>query len=667
MKNQINPFQNLYVTERLHANEYVHLFSHLLVAQALPLFQTGNVVLQGTQGSGKTTLLALLQSKIRNAYRQEGVDFPVPSKATNFISAGINLTRSGALDFGRRPIENEIKDEEILPLFFADFFNYHIISDLMQNIKHDVELGTGDFKIDRNKKVLAQLCAEMKKMDCWFGFFQNCNSFFEIIDKVKWRILQYRLYHQFNLNSLPQDIVETKTAIGEPISQVSRAIKELGIISPQTEVFIRIDQLEILLDADEIRKNLGTQYRRMINSALSTRDPNVSYKIGTRTYAWGKELRTYRSNTKIEHQRDYQLIDFDNMLQRNENPSSWIYPDFAKDVFKRRLVFCGFQDVKMSDDNKNIYDKVFGKKPLPVEMAKLYCRNVNPNKALKFDSLPHSAKKQIAEVFNDNPLKAMLATAWAQQKGKDFPHDQAFNLAMNMPWTKYWQKERNNQALLQLAANCGQAPKWGGGDEIISLSAAGILGFLSLCQHIWDVFLRLESKQDHIASLPKTPDKIDIELQNIGILSASTQWFNKIAELPGGSDRQRFITLLGFFFREMLLEDNKMSYPGHNGFSLSKKELDENPIVEEALNDATDYGILISSPHTSKNKKHGPRIKWYLNPIYCPHFKIYENRTKEPYYTTPSEVEEWLTAAYLNKTVHPPRRSSIHQPLLFQE
>jgi len=651
MKNQLNPFQNLYVTERLSAKEYVHIFCPLLVSQALPLFQTGNVVLQGTQGSGKTTLLALLTPSIREAYHEQKIDFPIPEKASKFISAGINITKSGILDFGRRPI-NKKNENDFYPLYFSDFFNYHIVLDIFDHILNAQKYKHSIASIQSSEKKIDNFAREISKSDCFFEFFHDCKTMMEIYNKSKLRIQQYRLFHQFNIENLPREVVSSKTNIGEPISRIARLLKESEIISDETEVFIRIDQLEVLLDCDEVREELGQQYRRMINSALSTRDRNVSYKIGIRTFAWGKELRIFRAENSIEAQRDYTVIDFDTILRRPENPRSWIFPKFAKNVFRRRLEFCNIRfNCNFSDDD--LFKNVFGITLRNKELAKRYCSKTNHDKAIKIPSkFPYDLKNDIKKFHQEDPFFAILVKSWYQQNEKLLSDYITGHISVNnAPWGEYWQKERKHIALLQLAANCSQAPIWGGVTDIINLSCAGILGFLSICQNIWDIYLRTaEPKQIDEIDL-ECPTKIDINLQTIGIKSASEQWYKKIIELPDGNDSQRFITLLGVSFRNALLSDLKMSNPGQNGFSLLNSEFTENSFVKKTLSEATDHGILISAPHTSKNKKDGLRTKWYLNPIYCPYFKIFAAHTKEPYYAKTSEVATWIKAAHLDKKI----------------
>jgi len=105
-----------------------------------------------------------------------------------------------------------------------------------------------------------------------------------------------------------------------------------------------------------------------------------------------------------------------------------------------------------------------------------------------------------------------------------------------------------------------------------------------------------------------------------------------------------------------------MSYPGHNGFSLSNEELRNHPGLMRFLQDAADYGDLYCAEHTTKRRDRKQRTKWYLNPILSPQFQIPESHVKEPYYATVANVAWWLREADVTVSglsevaAEPPRR-----------
>ena len=110
----------------------------------------------------------------------------------------------------------------------------------------------------------------------------------------------------------------------------------------------------------------------------------------------------------------------------------------------------------------------------------------------------------------------------------------------------------------------------------------------------------------------------------------------------GGRERKVFIDFLGSYFYKILVEDVSMSNPGHNGFSLDLEEFESAEKLKKFLNDASDFGDLYDTSHTSKLKDKRDRIKWYLNPILSPRFRIPSTHTKEPIYTNVKQVSKWL-------------------------
>ncbi len=642
MNIEINPFYELYVTETATPREFVKLFSPLPAKHAQLLFQHGNVVLKGTQGTGKSMLLNLLKPEIRKAFYKEKTPFPVSGKLTDFFGAGINLTRCGALDIGQRPISEELEKEEMLfPLYFSDFFNYWIVRDILKSIEF-ISNNPDVFNKIIDEENLDRFAIELSKESCWFGYFKKINRFDELASKLDERISVYRQFNQYNIDKMPTKIIETKTGIGEPISRAADCLLKTNVIKEGTQIYVRVDQYEILYRSHELRPKLGKYYRQMINKALSTRDPNISYRIGTRSYAWEEDITVYGTSFRLEKERDYREIDLDEILRRKEDSRTWRLPDFAADVFRRRLENSGYI---INDENP--IRTVFGKSPSPETLASKYAGTSRAYRALRIDDdWPDVWKRFLEKLYQDSPLSSILAQAWAMQKGTE----SRFGIRLEKPppqdsksWERtYWRKERIRQALMQIASKCGQRLMWWGDENILSLSMGSILIFISICQHIWDTFLRSERGRPTAQKKHPILDGIDGSIQVVAVQTASDYWYKKIVEQPGGTSRQRFIEYLGRLFQRKLLNDSAMSYPGHNGFSLKKKEYDADFEVARFLGDAVDYGDLFSSPHTTKTPDRYQRIKWYLNPILSPHFKIPESHIKEPIYISITEVRKWM-------------------------
>jgi hypothetical protein len=246
-----------------------------------------------------------------------------------------------------------------------------------------------------------------------------------------------------------------------------------------------------------------------------------------------------------------------------------------------------------------------------------------------------------------DPLSARLGEAWARQKDKGSVVHQEIGSSpiWNEYKNRYWRKERVQAALMQIAGRCRQRMIWAGADDILGLSGGNILVFVSLCQHIWSAWLRT-IRREEVKSANSIP-KLDNTLQAVGIHEASTHWYNKLAEESGGTTRQRFVTIVANNLEKKLYDDDALSYPGANGFSLKISEFEKYVPLKTFLNECVDYGALVDAPHTTKEANRSPRRKWYLNPVLSPYFRLPHVRTKEPSYRPIKEVLAWFNSAHL--------------------
>jgi hypothetical protein len=497
-----------------------------------------------------------------------------------------------------------------------------------------------------NGSQLDHFARMLSSEDCWFGYLSGADTFEAVCRGVDRRITEYRSFHQYN-SALSEEIDASKTAIGEPVGKVGDCLREAGVIGQSVPIYVRIDQLERLYRSDVLRRALGSQYRRVINKAIGMRDSRVSYKIGTRTYAWDDDLTMYGTEDRLEHIRDFRSITLDELLRRGENTKSWIFPQFVEDTFRKRITHVNARLAA----NEDLIGKVFGthsQLPSASECAKQYVRNGNAERVLGIDrTWPQPWVDFLFAEFERDPFNAVLAAAWVRQRGsRDHRRLQESPPIENQPWTReYWRKERVRQALLQIAARSAQRLQWAGKESILRLSGGNVSIFLSICHEVWDVFIRADRRKQPYERRNPLVEGIDADLQSIGIYTASVYWHSKISEQPKGDDRQRFVNVLGAKFRKWLLDDESMSYPGRNGFSLANDELDQFPVIKRFLKDAADYGDLFEVPHTTKEKDRKLRTKWYVSPILSPYFQIPEVRTKEPFYAKITDVITWLFAS----------------------
>jgi hypothetical protein len=640
MEKRKNPFHELYVTESISSDKFVHLFSPFLVDKSLALFQPGHIILKGLPGTGKSMLLSLFKTSVRKEYIKNKIPFPVPPEFSEFIGAGINLKRSGVSDFGQRPVDSKTGYEES-PFYFADFLNYWVVLDILESVESLSSPDSGlaqAIGIDANPKLLHDFVVALARNHCWNNFLDGVESFEDLKKRLSERIRTYRSYLNYNLDTIPEGIKNTKTTIGEPISVCAQLLRSSGVIKDNTEVYVRIDQYEELAWLEESPNYSGKSYQEMIRKLLGLRDSRVSYRIGTRHFAWQDGGKMFGTSARLEKGRNYIDISIDAVLKRRENPRTWIFPDFAEDILKRRI---DLSKLEYNNRRKSVLEVVFGKSGLPTQKANDYVKS-DKTKAIRLEEdWPKKWQSFLRKLAEQDPLSARLGEAWARQRGPSKKEVMTkIPKTGPYPWDKqWWRKERIEQALLQIASRNNQQIQWYGKDDILSLSGGNILAFLSLCRHIWDVWIRDTYKENFNNKLLK----IDKQIQSIGIVEASSSWYDDITLEKGGRERKLFIQYLGTIFYKTLVEDIAMSNPGNNGFSIGIEDLANCPEVLTFLNEATDYGDLYDAPHTSKLKDKKGRRKWYLHPVLSPHFKIPSIHTKEPIYVSAKEVGRWIS------------------------
>lgn len=542
-----NPFQDLYLTEGIRPDQFVRLFSTILVKNASALFQPGHVILRGIKGSGKTMLLSLLTPEVRIAFQAANIGFAVPEEYSQFIGAGINLQKSGIKDFGQRPLDNS-------EFYFGDFLNYWVVEDILSSILKYSSTVDGviasHVKISSDSKLLDNFAYELAKDDCWQGALKGIKNLQDLKRRLQERILPYRKYLNFNIDKIPDEIAETKTNIGVPISKATSFLRKNGIINKTTQIYVRIDQYE---DLDNISK--GESYKQMIHKMLAQRDLNVSYRIGTRPYAWADKSKIYGTTAYLEEDRNFKIVDLENILRRKENSRTWLFPTFAEDIFRRRLNHA-FPNIT---SEKSI-SHVFGRGIDPTSLAKAYAKN-SPDKALNLEEdWPSKWKRFLTGLAKEDPLTARLGEAWARQK--DEAKKQIVNqapLSKPYPWEEkqWWKKERIDQALLQIASRSRQQPIWSGQNDIVYLSGSNILSFLNLCKDIWDAWLRDNKNEIEVYDTLPT---IEPEVQSVGIWETSQSWRKGIGNFPEGFQRQKFADYIGAKFYATLRDDKAMSY-----------------------------------------------------------------------------------------------------------
>lgn len=647
----LNPFHDLYLSEAISEEALVEIFSPIIVDLAGAVFEPGNVIVRGLQGTGKTMLLNLLRPESRIAYKKAKVKFPIPKERAKFIGAGVNLRKCGALEFAQHlQMDSDERQVQELELLFADFINYWVVSDIIATLlkfmdaADEVLLNDVGLSLDPNKiRVFAE---SFSTDDCWFGVLPQSTNLQELQASLAGRIGWYRRFLNLNISSLPEEILRSKTVIGDPILKVAEALRNSGVIDESTKVFVRIDQYEQLTTLNVAGTRYGDACQQLIHKAIGARDGRVSYRIGTRSHGWPSRPTIYRTTDTLELKRDFSFLDMDEVFRRRENSRTWQFPTFARDIFARRLRAAEFHS---NETLKKIsLADALGETPKPQERAAKYVSTSSAVDIIKREidglaNIDSKWKEYIEGLSRTDILSAWLSCAWLRQKAgaakrKVGDAIVAPPVGDERPWKPYWYKERVPHALMQIASANRQALAWSGEDEILNLSGGQILVFLFLMQHIWDAWLR--DNRGTEGSVLQFPIPLDIQSQ--GVMEASQEWNRKQIEGPNARQRRIFVDAVGRHLYKKLMADKTMSYPGANGFSLRVDDLEKDDRLSEFLRQAVGYGDLYEAPHTSKNPGE-KRVKYYLAPILSPIFRIPSVHTKEPEYSNISQANKWLS------------------------
>jgi hypothetical protein len=652
-----NPFHDLWVTEILEPGAFVRMFSDVLVQDAEALFSTGNIVLKGRQGSGKSMLLNLLETSTRVAYVTTGTPYPVPEKQRCFLSAGVQLTQQSAALVAARAAEIPVERRaQTVAANFADYLNALLSRDLLRNIEYLARNQTLDPATIREVPVNlgaaadAKLISFLSTTETWHGIVGSTVSDFESLSAhLDWRLKQHRLYANDTLKELPQELLSTRSSAGLPVAELAEGLRSAGILPKDTLILLRVDQHEELFELERHSK-LGTVFRQVLNSALARRDPRVAYRVGTRHYAWETELASWGSGAPLEWERDYSVIDLDAILRRGEQSKGWKFPELAKDVLRRRLQFAGF------GAPINPIAALFGKTPTPRDRARKYAGS-----AASVIQMESGWSQEWIDYLNHlwssgEQLDAKFGEAWLKQESQKRGNVGASAQVSELPWRKneWWVKERNEIALLQLAGDRQQALSWGGEKQIVDLAGTNILAFMTICKSVWATWQRRNARAaERQGVLPE----FSVDDQLIGITEASQTWFKKIRVGLEADRRTRLVSALGSWFRKRMLDDRRLAYPGHNGFSLPESSLSSDSELMALIKICRDHGDLLEAVHTTRNRNQERRLKWYLHPLLSPLFRIPSVRTKEPIYTT---LQELATIVKQPKTINPNENDSVN-------
>lgn len=621
---------------------YRRMFSEqILIGETLTVFRPINSVLVGPQGSGKSMILNLLRYRVLSEYVSADevhgeLDFVKP-----FVGISINLQRAYFQAFGRRSAAKPPgSDPDVDASCAADYLNHFLFAEFLRALRFLLS-SSGEqlaqwMKLSRSRSHEATLCDSMSSWRCWYGFYKGATTIDELLAKCETRIDSWRRFLNAAVDDVPEEIWATKTMIGEPLHYIGNLLQEMPQKGEQLPFYVVIDQYEVL---PELNPTHGTILQRVVNTLIKARDPVVFFKIGARTHDWGRELRVWGAESRIELQRDYILIDLNDALMRNENTARSTFSDLAADVALKRLREEGGFDV-----TKEAVALLFGSETSEQEAWSYFSKN-KENKIAAYGNMPKQFLTELGTQCGPDasPLELRLASAWVLQRiGRGDSLSRIRREMRSQPWRRSsWRKERVLAALFQIASIARSKKHYSGWTTIVDLSGANIAAFLLLASEVWDMATKFGHAPVDAQGRPNT---IPRDVQSDGIRVASYKWVQRDRlETTGGSRRYAVLSRLGPAIHDAVVEDQALSNPGHTGFSLREMDIDKDRAVCEFLRNGVSWAILEERPHTSKNAGDTTRRKFYLHPLLSPAFDVPHRRVKEPLYINLRQAIDWLT------------------------
>jgi hypothetical protein len=635
-----NPFQEPLVTELIEdPSLYQKLFSEsILVDETTEVFRASNAVLLGPQGAGKSMILNLIRYKFLAQWLANEGRLPGALHGLGrFLGISINLVRANFHAFGRRSfskVSGRSSEPNLDALCAADFLNHFLFRELILALQFLEQPKGKDLAkwLRINDGSGLKFVAAAADLSCWTGYYSGRKTVPDLLARVDERLNSWRSFLNGNIDTVPDEIFKTKSEIGTPLHAIGNLFQEMSSSREALPLYIIVDQYEVL---PELNKTYGTDLQRVVNTLIKARDPVVFYKIGARTYDWGRELRIFGAESRIEVQRDYIMVDLSKVLMRKEDAGGWLFPKFAAAVAYRRVsAMIGV------DSNEDKITQMFGKWSAEDEAALYFRTKARIPVVLRvIPSIYHDA---LLKICGSSPLDLRLAGAWVlQQLNRKLSEAEVMKRIPEKPWAhQWWRKERIGVALVQIASAANQRRRYFGWKPITFLAGANISAFLLICSEIWDA----ATKQGY---LPLGGGALDPRVQTQGILNAAAKWLERDRnEAAGGRMRYQVLSRLGPAIHSKLRNDRALSNPGHSGFSLRETDLGSSQTgmkVNEFLQNAVSWAIFEERAHTSRNiADKAARRKWYLHPLLCAAFSIPFIRVKEPYYTTIEEVAAWL-------------------------
>lgn len=640
-----NPFERAYATESVDDDQFVVLFSPILIEYAPQLFVDDNVVVKGIQGAGKTMLLALFRPSVRIAYGRAGRDFPVLPQHSDYIGAGFSVRRSGSIDFGQLDWASEAQ----MGRCFGDYLNHSLLEDLIHSVlclSEAAESGlvTG-LSIERNQRALDEWARQLACERCWNDAFNGVGTLQELQEVVKRRRGLYRnALETARMDVIDDAMLKTVSDVGEPISIAADLLREMNVIGPETKVLLRFDEYDQLTHVRQLPAEAGRVMQSVVNKALGRRDRRALYRIGTRPYSWRSgALPVFGTQEMLQEDRDYMVFDFDKVLGSTEHRDGPVFRNLACDVFRRRLIHAGLLDEAANPvDVCEPFNRFFGRSPTAEQKSLRHVGRTSQSRGLgDISDLSTDWQAFLRRLAEVHPLQARVGAAWVRcgrAEGAPPPAQ-----GTGTPWggnqDAWWANARYSQALIQIAAEAKDRLVWAGCEDVLKLSGDHILAFLGICRYVWSAWNRSADASSVVAWTDIT--EVDLNLQTIGIDDSSEAEYRKLLDMPHGDTRRNAATAMAQTLRRMLKEDKRLSYPGRSGFTLDLSALDRNEYADVRcfLDNMVDYGVLRRRDNKGLNGQ--MRARFHVAPWLAPYFQLPMDNGQEPFAPSLQVIVAW--------------------------
>jgi len=616
--NAINPFYYAYISEQVkNPEEFFHFFSFNIFQKGTFRISTPmNHFILGAQGFGKTMFLRFFYYKNQSYIHNNG-------SLSNFYNknfgdrlpkkfAGIYYTASLGpyTKFSGRGISSEkwasfyghylnlVIFEEMLRLLF------YCTTDEGKNWGKAMGINSEENKITKAIEKILKSGDLYNELFCDCEKSNNCHDFHKsLIDSIS---TCHRIVSKQEVNK--DDIPAYQIEPGRLLIDFIKILRDDEVLDGDTRLFILFDEYQELGLVTE-----NSLLPRVINTAIKTtaRTPIslIEYKIGTRRYGL-KEYRILGSETKIERDREYDLIDLENAFL--ETGGFEEYRKFIKDITAKRLessnynINYSFSDLfstpsRKDDSNLN-------------EFFDWLKQKAKEHYKYNFENL----EKEYKDVFNHPPpdgifnrivsmmllLKAIKKYEKAEIEKDDIKKDVEKNRT-----EEGWRKEATEvYSFTRANINPMSGKKYFGYDTLIRMSYPVVLNYLRLCKKLFELVDENfeDVRRKHLSK----------EKQSMCVKIVAEEMFDEIAtKTPSGSKLQLVLSRLGILFRGL----HKL-IPAWLIISceIDKDEYDKSDI-KDLISEAIDYSLLHKEEKV--DKKHS-KVIISFNKMLCPCFNL---------------------------------------------